>query len=65
MLKRRYLIEYWRYEPETLPEHCTHQRGRRQRVVLCVAARVASVQPKKGVRVIEPLRASLLQVCVI
>ena len=46
MLKRRYLVEYWRYDPETLPEHCRHQRGRRQKVVLCVAARVASVQPK-------------------
>ena len=46
MLKRRYLVEYWRYEPETWPEHCRHQRGRRQKVVLCVAARVASVQSK-------------------
>ena len=46
MLKRRYLVEYWRYDPQTLPEHCTHQRGRQQKVVLCVAARVAFVQPK-------------------
>ena len=52
MLKRRYRVEYWRYDPETLPECCRHQRGRQQKVVLCVAARVASVQPKKGVRVI-------------